>query len=57
MSRDGESLALRVTPHGIVAACSYAGRERWAGGVVSRFAEHEAAGLVALATARVPSDR
>ena len=54
MSSDSEPLALRVTPHGVVAACPYAGSERWARGVVSRFAAHEAAGLVALATARVP---
>jgi len=53
MSADLGLFTLRVTPHGVV-ACSYEGDERWARGVAARFSEHEAAGLVALATARVP---
>ena len=43
-----------MSPHGVVAALPYGGPERWARGVASRFAEDEAAGLVALATASVP---
>jgi non-specific serine/threonine protein kinase len=54
MSSETDWLELRMMPHGVVAARPYNGDQRWAGGVVSRFAEHEAAGLVALAAASVP---
>ena len=54
MSDETDWLELRMTPHGVVAASPYKGNQRWAGGVASRFAEHEAAGLVALAAASVP---
>lgn len=49
-----DDFELRMTPHGFVAACPYEGGERWALGVAERFAEYEAAGLVALAATRVP---
>ena len=45
---------LGMTPHGVVMARPYGGEERWASGVVARFAESEAAGLVALCSASVP---
>ena len=54
MSGETGSLELRMMPHGVVAARTYDGTERWAGGVASRFSENEAAGLVALAAASVP---
>ena len=54
MNVEGDALELRISPHGVVAALPHDGPERWARGVVARFAEDEAAGLVALATARVP---
>ena len=54
MSVETESLELRMTPHGVVAAQPYQGQERWARGVASRFSDNEAAGLVALAAASVP---
>ena len=49
-----ESFELWMTPHGRVASQPYDGNERWARGVASRFTEHEAAGLMALAAASVP---
>ncbi len=54
MSRETELFELRVTPRGVVSSRPYDGNDRWARGVESRFSEHEAAGLVALAAARVP---
>ena len=54
MSSETESFELRITPHGVVASRLYDGHLRWARGVASRFSEHEAAGLVALAAASVP---
>lgn len=45
---------LRLLPHGMVAVDSCAGDARWAAGIASRFSEHEAAGLIALAAANVP---
>ena len=54
MSSQPKSLELRLTPHGVVAARPYEGNDRWARGVASRFSEHEAAGLVALAAATLP---
>lgn len=49
-------LGLRPPPHGRVTAQPYDGSERWATGAVSRFSEHEAAGLMALAASNLPSD-
>lgn len=49
-----KSLELKITPHGFVTPQPYENDERWARGVASRFAEHEIAGLVALAAANVP---
>ncbi|MBN1672569.1 MAG: DEAD/DEAH box helicase [Kiritimatiellae bacterium] len=54
MSGTNESLELSVTPQGFVTALPYAGGERWAAGAAARFAEHEAAGLTALAAASLP---
>jgi len=54
MPNETESLELRMTPHGVVTSRSYTGDERWARRVASRFSEHEAAGLMALAAASVP---
>ena len=54
MSEETELLELRITPHGVVTAQPYAGEQRWARGVASRFEQHEAAGLVALAAATAP---
>ncbi len=54
MSSETDWLELQMMPHGVVAARPYNGNQRWAGGVASRFAEHEAAGLIALAAASVP---
>jgi non-specific serine/threonine protein kinase len=54
MSGKTDWFELRMMPQGVMAARPYEGDERWAGGVESRFSEHEAAGLVALAAARVP---
>jgi len=55
MAERGE-FALRLTSRGVVAV--EAGPEEgtgWAAGVASRFAEEEAAGLVALAAAKLPA--
>ncbi len=49
-----KSFELQLTPHGLVMPLPYEDDERWASGVVSRFSEHEAAGLVALAAGNVP---
>ncbi len=54
MNNETEALELWLTPHGVVAARPYGGELRWACGVATRFSEHEAAGLVALAAASVP---
>ena len=54
MGSETELLELRMTPHGLVSSLPYAGHDRWAHGVASRFAESEAAGLLALAAASVP---
>lgn len=54
MNSEPQTLELRMSPHGVVAALPYGGPERRAQGVVARFAEDEAAGLVALAAAPVP---
>jgi non-specific serine/threonine protein kinase len=43
-----------MTPHGVVSSLPYDGNDRWVHGVTTRFAEHEAAGLLALAAASVP---
>lgn len=56
MSDETASFGLLVTPHGMVAPLPYGGDDRWVRGVVSRFSEHEAAGLVALGAARAPRD-
>jgi len=54
VSAKQQTFELRMSPHGVVAALPYGGQERWAEAVAVRFAEDEAAGLVALAAARVP---
>ncbi|NQU39877.1 MAG: DEAD/DEAH box helicase [Lentisphaerae bacterium] len=54
MNGETEIFELWLTPHGIVAARPYHAAQRWASGIAARFAEHEAAGLVALAAANVP---
>jgi superfamily II DNA or RNA helicase len=54
MTTETGAFELWLTPHGVVAARPYGGEQRWARGVAARFAEHEAAGLVALAAASVP---
>lgn len=54
MSSESGSLELRITPHGVVSPLPYDGHDRWAHGVVTRFSESEAAGLLALAATSSP---
>ncbi|MFV1995150.1 MAG: SNF2 helicase-associated domain-containing protein, partial [Verrucomicrobiales bacterium] len=54
MSGERESFELRILPQGVVAVRPGCDDQRWSVGVASRFSEHEAAGLVALAAANVP---
>jgi len=54
VNAEQQTLELRMSPHGVVAALPYGGHDRWAQGVAARFAEDEAGGLVALAAAPVP---
>ena len=54
MSGEKDWFELGMTPHGVVTARPYGGKERWVTGIVSRFSENEAAGLVALAATKVP---
>ncbi len=56
MSVDAPATAfvLSLSPHGVVGVEACPDDARWAAGVASRFAEHEAAGLVALAAAKLP---
>jgi len=53
--REAGTFELRLTPHGVVMPGPHGGEERWAGGVARRFSEDEAAGLVAMAAATLPS--
>lgn len=48
------ALELRLSPQGVVTPEPYDGDERWAAAIVGRFAQSEAAGLIALAAAPVP---
>jgi len=54
MSMESADLALRLTPHGIVAPLDEGGTDRSCRAVVARFGVHEVAGLVALAAATLP---
>ena len=54
MTDESQSFELRVTPHGVVAPRPYTGDERWVAGITARFAEQEAAGLVALGATALP---
>ncbi len=54
MVSDSPELELRLTPHGLVAPLEGDATDRGCRGVIARFAEHEAAGLVALAAATLP---
>jgi superfamily II DNA or RNA helicase len=55
MIDESVSFELRVTPHGVVAPHPYTGSARWAGAIATRFSENEAAGLVALGAANLPT--
>ncbi len=54
MRSPSEDLELRLTPYGIVASLNGGGTDRACRAVASRFEEHEAAGLIALAAATLP---
>jgi len=54
MVSDSPELELRLTPHGMVAPLEGDAADRGCRGVIARFADHEAAGLVALAAATLP---
>jgi len=56
VNAEKQAFELRLSPHGVVTALPCGGQERWIQGVAARFAEDEAAGLVALAAARVPPE-
>ncbi len=54
MASESPTLELTFTPHGVVAPLPYRGDEHWDVAAAARFAEHEAAGLTALAAATLP---